>query len=146
MVLESPLITFAMFQTYCCIFNHPFVSERWHSTNMLLTCLHQCWRLVHKRPSMCYQVCVVMHLKDPWLSVVRVGHHVPSAGFCLSLYSLHVPNRVVNMIQTNKQKAFPFLVHFCHAAVPFIPFVLLSPPLSQPSIPSIIQHWSCSDQ
>ena len=43
-----------------------------------------------------------MHEEDPKLSVVRVGHRVPLAGLCLSLYSLHMLNRDVNMIQTNK--------------------------------------------
>ena len=33
---------------------------------------------------------------------MRVGHRVPLAGLCLALYSLHVLNRHVNMIQTNK--------------------------------------------
>ena len=50
-----------------------------------------------------------MHVKDPWLSDVRLGHCVPLAGFCLSLYGLYVLNMDVNMIQTNKQtnkKAF----------------------------------------
>ena len=51
---------------------------------------------------MCYHVYVIMHVKDPWLSFVRVGYHVPLASFCLSLYSLHVLNRDVNMIQINK--------------------------------------------
>ena len=32
---------------------------------LLLTCSHQCRRLVHQRPSMCYHVYVVMHVKDP---------------------------------------------------------------------------------
>ena len=38
---------------------------RWNSITVLLTCSHQCRRLVHKRPSMCYNVCVIMHVKDP---------------------------------------------------------------------------------
>ena len=53
-----------------------------------------------KAVHMCYHVCMIIHVKDPQLSVVRVGHRVPLAGFCLSLYGLHVLNRVVNMIQT----------------------------------------------
>ena len=48
---------------------------------------------------MCCYVCVIMHVKDPQLSVVSVGHGVPLAGFCLSLYGLHVLNRDVNMIK-----------------------------------------------
>ena len=34
---------------------------------------------------MCYHVYVIMHVKYPSLSVVRVGHFVPLAGFCPSL-------------------------------------------------------------
>ena len=41
------------------------VSERWNSISVLLICSHQCRRLVKKRPSMCYYVCVIMHVKDP---------------------------------------------------------------------------------
>ena len=29
------------------------------------TCLHRCQPLVHQRPSMCYHVYVIMHVKDP---------------------------------------------------------------------------------
>ena len=47
--------------------------------------------------AMYYLVYQEMHVKDPQLSVVRVGHRVPLAGFCLSLYGLHVLNRDVNM-------------------------------------------------
>ena len=39
--------------------------ERWNSITVLLTCSHQCRRLVQKRPSMCYHVYVIMHVKDP---------------------------------------------------------------------------------
>ena len=46
----------------------------------------------------CYYV-HVMHVKDPQLPVVRVEHRVPLAGFCLSLYSLHMLNRDVSIIQ-----------------------------------------------
>ena len=35
------------------------------SITVLLTCSHQCQRLVKKRPSMCYYICVIMHVKDP---------------------------------------------------------------------------------
>ena len=47
---------------------------------------------------------------------VRVGHRVPWAGFCLSLYSLHVLNRDVNMIQTNKQTNLAVIlsIQFCY--------------------------------
>ena len=87
------------------------VTERWNSITVLLTRSHQCRRLVKKKPSMCYYVCVIMHVKDPQLSVVRVGHCVPLTGFCLSLYDLHALNRDVNMIQTNKQTTFIYLKH-----------------------------------
>ena len=59
---------------------------------------------------MCHYVCVMMHIKDPQLSVVRVGHRVPFiGGFCLSLYGLHVLNRDVNMIQSINQSINQFL-------------------------------------
>ena len=50
--------------------------------------------------AMCYHVHVIMHLKDHYLSAVRLKHHVLLAGFCLSLYthSLHVLNRDSSMI------------------------------------------------
>ena len=44
---------------------NPLVSERGNSISVLLTRSHQCQRLVQKRPSMCYYVCVIMHVKDP---------------------------------------------------------------------------------
>ena len=44
---------------------NPLVSERWDTITVLLTRSHQCRRLVQKRPSMCYYVCVIMHVKDP---------------------------------------------------------------------------------
>ena len=43
----------------------PLVIERWNSITVLLTCSHQCRRPVKKRQSMCYYVCVIMHVKDP---------------------------------------------------------------------------------
>ena len=55
---------------------------------------------------MYYYVCVIMHVKDPQLSVVRVGHCVPLADLCLSLYSLHVPNGDVNIIQTKAVSSY----------------------------------------
>ena len=91
----------------------PFVSERRNSTNMLLTCLNQCRQLVHQRPSMCYHVCVIMHVKDPQLSVIRVGHFVPLAGLCLSLYSLHALIRDVNMIKKSSQIYIPPSLVLC---------------------------------
>ena len=43
----------------------PLVIERWNSITVLLTCSHQCRWLVQKWQSMCYYVCVIMHVKDP---------------------------------------------------------------------------------
>ena len=43
----------------------PLVLERWNSITVLFTRSHQGRRLVQKRPSMCYYVCVIMHVKDP---------------------------------------------------------------------------------
>ena len=38
-----------------------FITERWNSIKMLLTCPHQCRRLVQ---IMCYHVYVIMHVKE----------------------------------------------------------------------------------
>ena len=52
--------------TYCVRARlEPLVLERWNSITVLFTRSHQCRRLVKKRPSMCYYVCVIMHVKDP---------------------------------------------------------------------------------
>ena len=75
----------------------------WNSTNMLLTCHTSAADWFDKGRAMCNHVYVIMHVIDPSLPIVRVGHRVPLVGFCLSLYGLHVLNRDVNMIQTNKQ-------------------------------------------
>ena len=40
--------------------------------------------------SMCCHVYVIMHVKDLLLSVIKVGHRVLLADFCLSLYVLLV--------------------------------------------------------
>ena len=53
---------------------------------------------------MCYHVYMIMHVKYPLHSVLRVGHHVLSAGFWLSLYSLHMLKRDVNIIQIHIHK------------------------------------------
>ena len=42
---------------------------------------------------------VEMRVKDALLPVVRVWHDVPVGGFCLSLYSLHVLNGNVEVVQ-----------------------------------------------
>ena len=49
----------------------------------------------------CYDVYVIMHVKDPYLPVKRVGHCVPLVCFCLSLYDLVVLKKDINMMQTN---------------------------------------------
>ena len=41
------------------------VLEGWNSITVLLTRSHQCRRLVQKRRSICYHVCVIMCVKDP---------------------------------------------------------------------------------
>ena len=51
-----------------------------------------------KNYAVCYDIYLIMHVKDPKLSAIRVGNQVPLTAFCLSLYSLHILNRDVNMI------------------------------------------------
>ena len=65
-----------------------------------LTCSHQCHRLIHQRPChvlscLCDNACK----RSLAISVVRVWHDVSLAGFCLSLYSLDMLNRYVNIIK-----------------------------------------------
>ena len=45
-----------------------------------------------------------MYVKDPYLFVIRVEHRVSLAGFCLSLFSLHMLNRDVKMTQAKKER------------------------------------------
>ena len=74
------------------------------STSMLPTCPASAADWLTKGCAMCYPVCVIMYVQDRKLSARRVGHCVPFGGFCLSLYSLHMLNSDVNIIQTkNKQ-------------------------------------------
>ena len=54
---------------------------------------------------MCYHVHVIMHVKDLYLSAIRVGHCVLFAGFCMSLYSLQVLNRDINTIKKLKKNS-----------------------------------------
>ena len=68
-----------------------------------LTCSSQCRRLVQQKLSMCCHFYVIMHVKDNYLSVVRVGHYILLAGLCLSLYGLYVLNREFLMIQTKNK-------------------------------------------
>ena len=49
--------------------------------------------------AMCYHVYVIMHVKDPYLCVIGVGHCVMLADFCFPLYSLQVLYKDVNIIQ-----------------------------------------------
>ena len=68
---------------------------------MLLTCSTSAANWFNKDCAMCYHLYVTMRVKDPKLSVVRVGHRVPLSGICLSPCSLHVLKEDSNMIQTN---------------------------------------------
>ena len=47
---------------------------------------------------MCYHVYVIVQVRDPQLSVVTAEHPVPVGDFRLPIYSLHVPNRDVDMM------------------------------------------------
>ena len=55
-------------------------------------------KAAHVSSCLCDNAC-----KRCLLSVTRVGHRVPLAAFCLSLYGLHVLHWDVNKIQSNKQ-------------------------------------------
>ena len=65
---------------------------------------------------MYYLVYVIMRVKGPYLSVVRVEHCTSLPVFYLSLHGLHVLDRDVNMIQTNTKSTmtpqFDFVVSF----------------------------------
>ena len=52
-----------------------FVSERWNATNMLLTCPTSAANRFNKGRAMC-SVYVIIHVKDPKLSLVQIGHRV----------------------------------------------------------------------
>ena len=54
----------------------------------------------NKGRAICKHVYEMMNVKDPQLSVARVGHCVSLAGFCLYLHSLHVLNGDVKMMQS----------------------------------------------
>ena len=58
---------------------------------------NQCGRLVHQRCDVwVYSIDIILHpgtnlhVNDLWLGGIRVGHCVPVAGFCLSLYRLDI--------------------------------------------------------
>ena len=75
------------------------------------TCSSQCRRLVqlmqcHVLSCLCDNPC-----KRSQAICHETGALCPLAGFCLSLYSMHVLNRDINMIQTNKQNKTKLLGH-----------------------------------
>ena len=87
-----------------CAHLDPLVSERWNSITLLLTRYHQCRRLVKKAVHVL--LCLCNNACKRSLAICRKSRalaRVPLACFCLTLYSLHVLNRDVNMIQTNKK-------------------------------------------
>ena len=74
-----------------------------YSTNVVATCPASTtcnWFI--KVSAMLFHVLVIMHVKDPQLSIVRIGHCVKVAVLCLSPYSLHVLNRDVDIINRIK--------------------------------------------
>ena len=62
--------------------------------------------LHNKGRVMCYRFFVTMHVNDPLLPVARVEHYALVEGFCLSLYSLHVLERGVDMMQSINQNHY----------------------------------------
>ena len=56
----------------------------------------------------CYCGCVIMHIKDSQLFLVRLRHHILLAGFCLATYSLYMLNRGN---QTNKIHSRGLIAH-----------------------------------
>ena len=87
-------------------------SHQFCSVNFDNSSLTACHRLVpssttnwfNQGHAMCYHIYEIMHVKDTQLTVVRVGHRVPFAELCLSLYDMYVLNGNVNMIQTSTGK------------------------------------------
>ena len=69
--------------------------ERWNSTGMISALVASAADCFTKGCTMCYLVYMAV---DSLLSVVRVGNGVPVSRLWLSLFSLHVLNRDVNMI------------------------------------------------
>ena len=65
---------------------------------------------------MCYHVYVTMHVEDSWLSTVGVGHRVLLAGFCLSLYGLHVLKGLCYDLKKDNTRLV--VVLFCRMALP----------------------------
>ena len=50
------------------------------------------------RHLMFYHARVTMHVRDPQLFIIKIGHRVMLAGLCLSLYTLEAVINVVDMI------------------------------------------------
>ena len=67
--------------------------KSWSSTRMISTYPASVAIWLIKGHAMYYHVYVIIHVKYPYLSVVREGHCVPIVDFCLSLYNMHVLNR-----------------------------------------------------
>ena len=54
----------------------------------------------------CVIMSIIMYVKDPQLSVLRVGHCASLAGFCLSLYQVYVEQGCNQSIsQASKQSS-----------------------------------------
>ena len=69
----------------------------------------------------CYHAFMIKYVKAPQLSVIRVRHCVPVAGFCLSLNSLHVLNGpLYDAIKIKK-------IHFRHMSVSATAVYLILP-------------------
>ena len=51
-----------------------------------------------KGSAMCYHVCAIMHVKDPKLSVVRVGHHVPLGTSCWNSGGVKIPRTTLKTL------------------------------------------------
>ena len=66
---------------------------------------------------MYYHAYMIMHVKDPPLSVVILGYRIPLVGFYLSLDSLHVLSRDVNMTQTNRHSAIRLYMYMYISSV-----------------------------
>ena len=59
-----------------------------HSTGMLSTHKALAADWCNKRCAMYYRTFVIMHVKDPQPSAVRVGHHVLVAGLSVPIFTL----------------------------------------------------------
>ena len=101
-------------------------SEEWLFVSALFRLV---WQLTFNKllaAHLCYHVYMILHVKDPYLSVVRVEHCVLWTGFCVSLYRLHVLKWDVNdpNKQTNKEfKGVCFLVATC-GSIGMLPLIV----------------------